>query len=120
MEAMKEFLEMMESERKRTKITEKWSDGERTEDVEKMSSLEQKMAVYVKWKELVEEFTDLKASEADKFTDFLQVAVKAQKIFFKFSALMDSNNFDDAEKMIEDIQTSRNELAAAAIKFLGV
>ena len=51
MEKLKEFLEMMESERKRTKITEKWSDGERTEDVEKMSSLEQKMAVYVKWKE---------------------------------------------------------------------
>ena len=81
MEKLKEFLEMMESERKRTKITEKWSDGERTEDVEKMSSLEQKMAVYVKWKELVEEFTDLKASEANKFTDFLQVAVKAKNIF---------------------------------------
>ena len=33
---------------------------------------------------------------------------------------MDSDNFDDAEKMIEDIQTSRNELATAAIKFLGI
>lgn len=42
------------------------------------------------------------------------------KTIDKFSRLMADDDLENAEKMIGEMQTARNELAAKAIEFLGL
>ena len=120
MEKLKEFLEMMESERKRTKITEKWSDGERTEDVEKMSNLDGKIKVYAKWKELRNEIVKLDNEDIKGFMEILKAAIDFQGITFKFGDFMDNNDFESAKNMVGEMQTARNNLAKVTVEFLKI
>ncbi len=120
MEKLKEFLEMMESERKRTKITEKLSDGERTEDVEKISNLDGKIKVYAKWKELRNEIVKLDNEDIKGFMEILKAAIDFQGITFKFGDFMDNNDFESAKNMVGEMQTARNNLAKVTVEFLKI
>lgn len=120
MQGMKEVLEYMERKEEKNKIIEAWSDNGRTEDVEKISDIEERIKVYSKWKELCQESTELKRGDDKKFVDFLEVAVKSMKVINKFSDFMENDDIENARNMVEEMQAARNELAAAAIKFLGL
>ncbi len=120
MEKMKELLERMDLEEKKSKIKTSCANENRTEEVDKISGLEEKIKVYAKWKELCYEITELEKDDVEKFTEFLETAVESMKTIHKFSSLMANDDLENAEKMIEEMQTARNELAAAAIKFLGI
>lgn len=120
MEKMKEFFEAMERAEEKDRINQSWSDEGRTEDADKISDLEQKIRVYAKWKELCHEITELEKDDVEKFIGFLEMAVKPMKTIDKFSRLMADDDLENARNMVEEMQTSRNELATAAIKFLDI
>ena len=120
MEAMKELLERMDLEEKKAKIKTSCANENRTEEVDKISDLEEKIKVYTKWKELCHEITELKKDDAEKFTEFLEMVVNSMKTIHKFSSLMANDDLENAEKMIGEMQETRNNLAAKAIEFLKI
>ena len=120
MEALKNFLEDIELEEKKTKIKTSCANENRTEEVDKISDLEQKIKVYAKWKELCHEITELEKDDVEKFIEFLETAIKTMRTIDKFSRLMANDDLENAEKMIGEMQETRNNLAAKAIKFLGI
>lgn len=48
------------------------------------------------------------------------MAVDSMKTIHKFSILMANDDLENAEKMIGEMQETRNNLATKAIKFLGI
>lgn len=120
MKAFKKFLEGIEVEERKEKIKTSCANENRTEEADKISDLEQKIKVYAKWKELCYEITELEKDDVEKFTEFLETAVDSMKTIHKFSILMANDDLENAEKMIGEMQETRNNLVAKAIKFLGI
>lgn len=120
MKAFKEFLEDIELEEKKAKIKTSCANENRTKETDKIPDLEEKIKVYAKWKELCREVAELGKEDDEKFIEFLETAVDSLKTIHKFSSLMANDDLENAEKMIGEMQETRNNLAAKAIKFLGI
>lgn len=120
MKAIKELFKMMENEDEKDKIVEKIRDEERTEDVEKISNLDDKIKVYAKWKELRSEIVKLENEDLKGFMEVLKATIDFQGITFKFGDFMDNNDFESAKNMVGEMQTARNNLAKVTVEFLKI
>ena len=118
MEKMKELLERMDLEEKKSKIKTSCANENRTEEVDKISGLEEKIKVYAKWKELRNEIVKLDNEDIKGFMEILKAAIDFQGITFKFGDFMDNNDFESAKNMVGEMQTARNNLAKVTVEFL--
>ena len=120
MEKIKEILEKMEKAKNKDRIANLALKEEKTEDVEKITEINEKLEVYTTLQKLYKGMTKLEDNDLDNFIEVLAVSVKFQRILVEFDYLINTYNLENAENMVEDVQNVRNELAKVTVKFLGI
>lgn len=120
MEKIKEILEKIEKAKNKDRVFNIALEEAKTEDVEKITELNEKLEVYSTLKKLYKVMAKLEDSDLENFIEVLAVSVKFQKTLMEFDYLINTYNLENAENMIEDVQNTRNKLAEVTVKFLGI
>ena len=62
----------------------------------------------------------LEDNDLENFVEVLAVSVKFQRTLMEFDYLISTDNLENAENMVEDVQKIRNELAKLTVEFLKI
>lgn len=120
MEKMKEILERMDKVESKSRIVNLALDGAKTEDVEKLTEIREKLEVYSTLQKLYKGMAELEDDDLENFVEVLAVSVKFQRTLMEFDYLINTDNLENAENMVEDVQKTRNELAKVTVEFLKI
>ncbi len=120
MEVMKELLEKMEKAKNKDRISNLALEEAKTEDVEKLTEINEKLEVYSTLQKLYKGMAKLEDNDLENFVEVLAVSVKFQRTLMEFDYLINTDNLENAENMVEDVQKIRNELAKLTVEFLKI
>lgn len=120
MEKIEEILEKIEKTKNKDRLSNLALEEAKTEDVEKLTEINEKLEVYSTLKKLYKRMAKLEDNDLENFVEVLAVSVKFQRTLIEFDYLINTDNLENAENMVEDVQKARNELAKLTVEFLKI